>query len=168
MTSDLLTLKLSANRKVSTYPSGSSEITIRPMTPTDSLELAQIYLEAYPPNIGASTLEEASGEIQASFDGEYGQLLLEASPIALIRGKVVGALMTTTRSIWDDHVEGPFIIDFFVSSAAQGQGVGAQLLEAAISACQKAGAQSLSLRFGEGTSSSAYELYRRFGFQSLH
>ncbi|MDO5677028.1 MAG: GNAT family N-acetyltransferase [Propionibacteriaceae bacterium] len=160
MPSDLLSLTLPA-----TAPEPAPGIRLRPMSEADAEALAHLYLAAYPPEVGAADLEEAREEMRASFAGEYGELRPDASLLALIDGDPAGAVMTTTHSIWDEDLEGPFIIDLFADPQFQGRGVGRALVSAAVSACSQAGDGTLSLRVGEGTSPAAFRLYESLGFR---
>ena len=159
MLSDILTIALSAFTPDARPPA------VRPVSPADEPELAVLYLRSYPPDIGAQNLDEARAEIKATFDGEFGLLRLDSSLVAVDSGRVVGAVLVVERSIWDDDLDGPFIIDLFVDPDARGRGHGRRLVEAALAACVARGDETLSLRFGEGTSAAAFGLYESLGFE---
>lgn len=72
--------------------------------------------------------------------------------------------MVVERSIWDEGLEGPFIIDLFVSPQARGRGVGRSLVQHAVQICALAGDAALSLRIGVGTSPAALAIYASLGF----
>ena len=112
MPSDILTIALSAFAPDARPPA------VRPVSPADEPELAVLYLRSYPPDIGAQNLDEARAEIKATFDGEFGVLRLDSSLVAVDSGRVVGAVLVVERSIWDDDLDGPFIIDLFVDPDA--------------------------------------------------
>ena len=132
---------------------------------TDGLEpLARLYLVSYPPGIGAGNRAEALSEIAATFQGDYGVLRPGASLMAETGGRPAGAVLTVERSIWDEGLEGPFIIDLFVDPQLRGRGIGRALMVGAMLACRNAGDAQLSLRVGEGTSGAAHHLYESLGF----
>lgn len=132
-----------------------------------STSLAAAYFAAYPPGIAAGTLAEAQTEMEETFAHEFGQLLENASFVALQQGSPIGAIFVVEESIWDEELFDPFIIDLFVDPRHQGQGLGCALISAAMSACKERGAATLSLRIGDGTSGAALELYKRLGFRAL-
>ncbi|HJX78652.1 GNAT family N-acetyltransferase [Glutamicibacter sp.] len=135
--------------------------------PLSSAALAAAYFAAYPPGVAAGTLAEAQTEMKESFAHEFGHLLENASFVALHQGSPIGAIFVVEESIWDEDISGPFIIDLFVDPRHQGQGLGRALISAAMSACKAYGADTLSLRIGDGTSGAALELYKRLGFREL-
>lgn len=126
--------------------------------------VAQLYLDSYAPEVGAHDLDSALDEITAAFTGEYGELRTEASLIAHIGKTPAGAIFTTSHSIWDPDLNGPFIIDLFVDPTHRGAGAGRALVIEAIKACAANQDKTLSLRVGEGTSPEAHALYARLGF----
>lgn len=134
------------------------------MNPADRDSVAQLYLDSYPPEIGANDLASALDEISATFTGEYGELRTEASLIAHIDGRPAGAIFTTSHSIWDPDLNGPFIIDLFVDPTHRGAGAGRALVIEAIKACMANQQEALSLRVGGGTSPQAHSLYASLGF----
>jgi len=159
-TNDLRVLALHAGGD-----SAAASITTRPVDVADRDRLAEVYLSAYPPEIGAADLPEALGEMDATFTGEYGRLRLDASQVVLDDlGVVTGAILVTTHSIWDEGLAGPFVIDLFVDPAVRGRRFGRALVQTAIDACRSAGDQMLSLRVGEGTTPAAHALYTSLGF----
>ena len=80
-------------------------------------------------------------------------------------GRPAGAVLTVERSIWDEGLEGPFVIDLFVDPQLRGRGIGRALMTGAMLACRNAGDAQLSLRVGEGTSDAAHRLYGSLGFR---
>ena len=158
--SDLRTLRLADLPR-----SRGSAAALRPVTPADRDALARAYLDGYPPEVGASDPADAAAEIDATFAGDYGRLRTDASLVAEVGGRLVGAALTVERSIWDPDLDGPFLIDLFVVPSSRRRGVGESLLRAAAAACRAAGDTSLSLRVGDGTSPAAHQLYARLGFR---
>ena len=135
--------------------------------PSSAKALAGAYFAAYPPGIAAGTLAEAQAEMEETFAHEYGELLDTASFVAVHQGKPIGAIFVVEKSIWDATLSGPFIIDLFIEPKHQGNGLGHALISAAMSACKKRGARTLSLRIGDGTSGAAQKLYTQLGFRKL-
>lgn len=162
MSSDLLTIQLPTR-----LLARKSSVALAAIDPSRRNELAQLYLDSYPPGVAAADLPDALNEIDATFNQEFGELRPDASRIALLDGSIVGAILVVRRSIWDAELEGPFVIDLFVHPGARGQGVGHDLVQCAVAACALAGDRSLSLRVGEGTSSAAFRLYDQLGFHRL-
>lgn len=148
-------------------PAVSSYADICHAESSSSAALADAYFAAYPPGIAAGTLQEAQSEMEETFAQEFGQLLENASFVAMSQGRPVGAIFVVKESIWDEDLFGPFIIDLFVDPRHQGQGLGHALISTAMSACKSHGAETLSLRIGDGTSGAALELYKRLGFREL-
>ena len=149
-------------------PTGSpSESRITSLSSDDIRDLANAYAAAYPPEIGAASTAEAIAEMTATFAGEYGTLRPDAShAVRSVDGTAMGAILVTERSIWDEDIEGPFIIDLFIHPDVRNEGLGLELVERAIRACVASGDDSLSLRFGEGTSPAASRIYSRLGFRA--
>jgi len=148
-------------------PAVSSYADICHAESSSSAALANAYFAAYPSGIAAETLQEAQTEMQEAFAHEFGQLLENASFVAMQQGRPIGAIFVVEESIWDEDLFGSFIIDLFVDPRHQGQGLGHALISAAMTACKSHGAKTLSLRIGDGTSSAALELYKRLGFREL-
>lgn len=163
MPSDLMTLCLSGRL---TLPALASDVGLRPITPADRDALAVTYLAAYQAPT-CKNVAEARQEIDDTFAGAFGTLRLDATAAAVHAGRLVGAILVTKRSIWDAHLDGPFVIDLFVHPDARGLGAGRALLARAVHACLRAADPSLSLRVGSATSPAAHALYRRAGFRQL-
>lgn len=164
MSSDIHTLSL---RAPLVLPGTADRITVRPLGPADRDVVAQLYLDSYPPGVGAVDLASALDEITATFTGQYGELRIEASLLAHIDNTPAGAIFTASRSIWDRDLEGPFIIDLFVDPSHRGAGAGRALVIGAIKECAANQDRTLSLRVGEGTSPQAHSLYAGLGFLPL-
>ena len=162
MSSDLLICQLH-------HPLAPQPLVDSTLVPLDQRwrdQLAQAYLDAYPPGIAAQNLGEALQEIDSTFAGEYGALRLDASWIAVQDETAIGAILVVEQSIWDDKLSGPFIIDLFLTPVSKGRGLGRLLIQTAISSCAHAGDTQLRLRIGEGTSAAAAHLYASLGFNA--
>ncbi|RKQ36837.1 GNAT family N-acetyltransferase [Kocuria tytonis] len=163
MPSDLLRLSLAPTVSAS-VDRQSSQIGIRPLEAVDTAALAEVYFDSYPRGVAVDDVGAARKDIESTFCGDYGRLRLDASASAWRGNRLVGAVMVVERSIWDKHLDGPFIIELFVSPSSRRVGAGRALLQHAIATCVAAGDPALSLRFGEGTSSAAMKLYHDLGF----
>lgn len=108
------------NRLSVTIPPG---IALRPLVATDSASLAQLYLDSYPPGVAVADLAEAQADVDATFNGEYGEIWPAASLVATSYEGPVGSIQVVRRSIWDGDPQGPFIIELFVSPAVRHQGI---------------------------------------------
>lgn len=161
MPKDLLTLPL-VDRQLP--GASSSHVALGPLAAASADDLADLYLVSYPSGVAAADLADAQQEIAATFRGEFGILRTDASATAWIDHHPVGAVMVVERSIWDEGLEGPFIIDLFVSPQARGRGVGRSLVQHAVQICALAGDAALSLRIGVGTSPAALAIYASLGF----
>lgn len=129
--------------------------------------LARCCLTSYPPGVAATNLDDAREEMDATFRGDCGELRVDARTSAWAGGRRAGAIMVVTRSIWDAHLTGPFIIDVPADLHARGKGIGRTLAHHAIEACPVAGDRTLRLPFGEGTSDAALRIRQRLGFRPV-
>ncbi|PZU45034.1 MAG: N-acetyltransferase [Arsenicicoccus sp.] len=164
MPSDLLSITFpAAGEPPSTDPAGH----LTPLDRSQREDLSRLYLASYPPQVGAADLDDARREIDETFTGQFGTLRFDASWLAHACGRPAGAILVVERSIWDDHLDGPFVIDLFVHPEARGLGLGRSLGLAAMKSCSSAGDRQLSLRVGDGTSATAHGLYGRLGFVEL-
>jgi GNAT superfamily N-acetyltransferase len=142
-------------------------VLLRVIDAADVATLAQLYHASYPPAVGATTLDDAMTEMKHTFGGAYGALRLDLSLLALADDAPAGAVLTTATSIWDDQINAPFIIDFFVDPDHRQAGIGRLLLENLADRADRDGASRLALRVNDGTSSQAHHLYKRLGFRQL-
>lgn len=142
------------------------DVSLRRIIAADRDDLAVLYFVSYPPDIGAADLRDSIAEIDMTFAGDFGELRLDASQIAFVSDNPAGAILVTSRSIWDADLLGPFVIDLFVDPRFRGRGVGKALITTAIAACQRRSDRAISLRVGEGTSPAANVLYSRLGFSA--
>lgn len=164
MPSDLLSITLPA---AGDPPAAHPAERLMPLDQSQRENLARLYLASYPPQVGAADLDDARREIDETFTGQFGTLRFDASWLAHACGRPAGAILVVERSIWDDHLDGPFVIDLFVHPEARGLGLGRSLGLAAMKSCSSAGDRQLSLRVGDGTSATAHGLYGRLGFVEL-
>lgn len=89
--------------------------------------------------VGASQASPTATRIDETLASEFGALRSDACWLAYAGGKPAGAILVVERSIWDDPLDGPFIVDLFVHPEARGLGLGHLLVMAAMGACTSAG-----------------------------
>jgi ribosomal protein S18 acetylase RimI-like enzyme len=134
----------------------------RETTERDKSSLASIYFAAYDRQI-VGDLKAAQDEIERTFEGEYGQLDLEASPIATYLGSPVGSVMTVTEAPWDDTPPGPFIIEIMIHPDHQRRGLAEHLMLAAARRLAAGGNRTMALRV-MSDNDKALPLYEKLGF----
>lgn len=140
-------------------------LTMRPVTEADLEQLAQLYLSAYHPGPGASSLLEARTEMRATFAGEFGPLWLGASPVIVdADGMVLASIQTVTDAPaeWAAPA-GPYVIELWTAYLARGQGLASALLAEAARAVVAAGRDTLALRV-DPDNVGALRLYASVGF----
>ncbi|MCC6705442.1 MAG: GNAT family N-acetyltransferase, partial [Thermomicrobiales bacterium] len=115
-------------------PSPATSWTIRPCSRDESEELGALYFRAYDPGVACSSLEEAVADIVASFEGDYGELIPEASLVAVLNGELIGAVMVVWRAPWPDVPDCPFVIELFTARECRRVGVARSLMLAAMNA----------------------------------
>ena len=131
---------------------------LRPAAQKDASAIAKAYLLSYD---GAWTFEEALEDVERAFANGHGQLLADASRIAVDSDSTcIGAVFTVLDPPWKATPPGPFIIDVFVVPAARGRGIGRSLMTAAMAAAPGA---TIALRV-EDDNAAAIALYGSLGF----
>lgn len=73
---------------------------IQPIHPRHAADLAAAYLAAYPPEVAATTLHDATREMEQTFANHYGRLLPECSSAAVLGARAVGP------SLWSSDPSG--------------------------------------------------------------
>lgn len=140
-----------------------SDLDIRPATIEDVDRLGALYFKSYDAGIAGKDLAEATDDIRASFQGEYGELVASATLVVMVARAVVGAVMTVHRAPWDDIPDCPFVIELFVDRAHRRRGMGRSLMEHAMAALRTAGEGCVGLRVEEGNEP-GMALYTGLGF----
>lgn len=138
--------------------------------PVDLRELREQDLDATGEGYGLShhgtssqmTINEATADVRAAWQGEYGQWLPDASLGAWRGAELLGAILTVRDAPWDDVPPGPFIIDLFVIPAARRQGIARALVTAAVGAVP----EPVALRVDDNAPA-ARALYLRLGFREV-
>lgn len=148
---------------VESFPAGFSPYEIRPVEPADREALGRLYFESYDPGIACDTLAEAIDDIQASFDGEYGRLLEDASVVAIDGSVLVGAVLTVHRPPWEGLADCPLIIELFVDRGHRRRGIGKHLIERVVKSLAESGEHQVSLRMAVDNRP-ALALYDSLGF----
>ena len=154
MSASLLSASLGA---VAAAPAAAG-FALRPAVEKDASAIAKAYLLSYD---GAWTFEDALEDIERAFAHGHGQLLTDASRIAVDSdGTCIGAILTVLDPPWKGTPPGPFIIDVFVVPAARGRGIGRSLVTAAMAGAPGA---TIALRV-EDDNAVAIALYGSLGF----
>lgn len=138
-------------------------VEVRAPARSDIPLLGALYFSAYEPGIAGADVAEATADIEASFDGDYGELWPEASAVAIRHDQIVGAVLTVKEAPWDDTPKGPFIIELFVDREHRRRGIGRLLIRRCLGALRQAGAASVGLRV-VSDNEPALRLYRSMGF----
>lgn len=124
--------------------------------------LASLYFAAYPRRIVA-TQDDAFREIKATFEGEYGELDLQGSPVLTNAGAIVASVMTVTRAPWPDTPPGPFFIEVIVDPAHRRKGLARYAVLRAAAILRASGRESVGLRV-MSDNEGALGLYAQLGF----
>jgi ribosomal protein S18 acetylase RimI-like enzyme len=144
----------------------SSAFTVRPSTNGDVNQVGSLYFRAYPPGDACTTEAEAIADVAASYHGEYGAYLHEASPVIVHDGELVASVMTVQQAPWDDTPDCPFIIELFTAPGYRRAGLATVLLAAAASAVMTTD-PLIALRV-DASNTAAITLYERLGFRPWH
>ena len=141
---------------------------MRAMTPSDAEPLAHLYLDAYYPSAGATSLGEAREEMRATFAGDFGELWPGASPVVVDAADApLAAVMTVADAppTWATPA-GPFVIEVFTASPWRGRGLAGALLASAAGAVVASGGTTLALRV-DHDNVGAKRLYGAMGFSGV-
>lgn len=149
------------------HPTVNQQLDYEPLAGRHREQLADLYLASYPPHVGAADMGEAVAEVDATFAGDFGRLITQASLVASIGGQEVGSIQVVHRSPWDPDLNCPFIIELFVRPDSRDQGIARSLLTRAAIACQRLGETQIALRTSDqgGTSPAAFHLYDLAGMR---
>ena len=136
---------------------------VRPCGPSDLHQLGGLYFEAYDPGIACDTLDEAIADIEASFQGDYGEFWYQASPVIEANGRIVSAVMTVRQAPWDDTPDGPFIIELFTARDYRRRGLARLVIRHCLNTIRQAGETTVALRVA-ANNTPARNLYQSLGF----
>lgn len=131
---------------------------------SDIAELGRLYFAAYEPGVACATVEEAIADIRASFDGAYGPLWRDASPVAVGEDGPVSAVLTVHRAPWDDVPDCPFIIETFTARGHRRRGLARGLLTEVLAEVSSSDDDAVALRV-DAENTAAAALYRSLGFR---
>jgi len=140
--------------------SGPADVAVRPIEARDLAVIGVLYARSHPDGT-VGTIAEATADVEASWTGSYGRWRRDASLLAELDARVVGAVLVVDDPPWPDVTDPTFVIDLFVDPAFRGRGVGRTLLAAALSA---ASTNRVGLRV-EGSNATALALYRSMRFE---
>jgi N-alpha-acetyltransferase 10/11 len=136
---------------------------MRLLESSDVAEMGRLYFESYPPTMARDSLAAATADIVASFQGDYGELWLEASPIVTHGPGLVAAVMTVRRGPWEDTPGCPFVIEVFTDLAHRRRGLARHLLTVCLRTALAADEPSIALRV-DPANTPALGLYESLGF----
>lgn len=142
---------------------GESPWVLRAAEQSDVPVLGSLYFQAYEAGLAGADVVQATSDIQDSFDGAYGPLWAEASPVAELGGAMIGALLTVERPPWDDVADHPFVIELFVHRSYRRKGVARSLLHRCLEVLAAGDETRLGLRVTDDNFP-ALALYEGFGF----
>ena len=137
------------------------DVEVRPTSHADVAALAELYVRAY--GLGPDALGDAVTEMESAFDGTWGTLWTEASPVAWIGSTPVAVVQTVRRPVMDDALACPWLIEVFTDPAHRGAALARSLLVRACSVVADAGEQRVGLTV-DIDNVPAMTLYRSLGF----
>lgn len=136
---------------------------LRAVHKTDEFALAELYYHVYSPDIIQSR-DEARHEIQHTFEGAYGQLLPDLSPVTLWNDTLVGSVLTVAQAPWADTPQGLFVIEVMTHADHRRQGVARASLVWTAKHAFLSGHNTIGLRV-ESENTAAVALYQSLGFR---
>ncbi|WP_394938064.1 GNAT family N-acetyltransferase [Psychromicrobium sp. YIM B11713] len=140
-------------------------INTRSLSADDIETLGKLYFDAYDKGLAEQTLEEATANIAASFDGKYGKLLTDASQVALDDdGNIVAGVLVVERSSYDGTPDAPFLIELFTDRDHRRQGLAERLVITSADKLFNLGYREVAVRVKE-SNSAALALYLSLDFQ---
>lgn len=140
-----------------------SGVVLRQPDRSDIPALGMLYFAAYEPGLVGADVDEATDDIVASYNGDYGEFWGDASAVAGVSDELVGALLTVKQAPWADTPRVPFIIELFVAPDLRRKGIARRLLDHSLGEMKVRGVGSVALRVGTGNRS-ARRLYQSVGF----
>lgn len=145
-------------RRARTWPSH------RPWAMSDLEWHAALAYATYPLHPPEDTREALWRETLASFDGTWGEVMREASPVALgDAGERVGAVLTVRRIVHPEAPDYPYVIGVLTDAAWQRRGIASALLGIAARAVVAEGETRMGLTV-DADSEGAVRLYEGLGF----
>ena len=92
-------------------PTAPAGVELRPSSQADVSALAELYARAY--DLGSDAYGPAVAEMESAFDGTWGALWPEASPVAWMGSKPVAVVQTVRRPAWEGAPDCPWLIEVF-------------------------------------------------------
>ena len=140
-----------------------SDLSVVSCDQVSATAMGELQYMAYQRPARPASVEAARDDNQAALDGDYGELIPEASLVVLAGAEPVAVIQTVLRAPWDDVQAGPFIIELFTAPAHQRRGLGRFLLGRSIAACVGRHERWLGLRV-DSENVPARTLYHSVGF----
>lgn len=134
---------------------------VRPISQADVVALAGLYARAY--EMEGDALGDAVKEMESAFDGTWGTLWPEASPVAWIGSKPVAVVQTVRRPAMEDAPDCPWLIEVFVDPDYRRAALARSLLVRACTVVADAGEEHIGLTV-DTDNDPALTLYRSLGF----
>lgn len=136
----------------------------RQVTAEDIPALSDLFFQAYDSSSAATSKEDAHRIIQGVFDGEFGPLLPDASPVIEDEnGQVVAAAIVLEQRKGDDLPKVPYLFELFTAASHRRRGLAEQLVREAMTKLYNQGYEEVSLRIAEDNSA-ALALYLTLDF----
>lgn len=135
-------------------------VQFRPIAREDLPAVGEAYWRTYLGTPDEMSLDEATADVMAAWQGDYGRLLTSSSFGAWRDGLLAGAILTVSDAPWDDVPRGPFIIDLFVLPAYRRSGIGRALVQKVLMTEQV----EVGLRVDD-SATAARRLYQQLGFR---
>jgi GNAT superfamily N-acetyltransferase len=134
---------------------------VRPISQADLVALAGLYARAY--DLGADAFDDALQEMESAFDGTWGTLWFEASPVAWIEGKPIAVVQTVHRPAMEDAPDCPWLIEVFTDPDHRRAALARTLVSRACEEVADAGEEHIGLTV-DTSNDAAVTLYRSLGF----
>lgn len=165
MPADTLTLLLDLTARIRVEEPDRRDVHIRKTSRADIPALGRLYFTAYEPGVAGESIEEATADIVASWDGTYGELWEDVSVVSVREDAIVGALLTVKQAPWELTPAGPFIIELFTDPGWRRQGIARALLDHSLDRILAHGASTVALRV-LADNTAALQLYASVGFSA--
>ncbi|MDO5034017.1 MAG: GNAT family N-acetyltransferase [Actinomycetaceae bacterium] len=161
-------LTLNSQLKALKNLSRPAGIELATLTRYDIPALAALYVVAYDSPETAEVLYEAVDEMRMSFNGEFGKPLDNSYVGAWHEGDLVGAILVTIGTPWDDSDKSPYIVDLMVHPDFRGRGIATALIGEAAKRVGAAGYRDIGLQIDLREAKDAARLYDYLGFEEIN
>ncbi len=138
----------------------------RTVQDTDLQRLGELYFSAYDAGAAGAgeNLSAAMSNMRSAMEGKYGQVLHEASHVALDDdGEIVAAILVVDHFNGDGAPDAPFIIELITDRSHRRRGLAEELVLATMDTLFNEGRHNVALRV-EATNSAALALYLSLNF----